>query len=222
MCIRDSIVAVQPISLGLVEAPGAYGADIVVGEGQPLGSPITGGGPIYGIFACSKPYLRLMPGRIVGRSIDVDGKEAYCLTLSTREQHIRRHRATSNICTNETLIALMGAMHMSLLGPEGLHDLAVRNMAACTLGKQKLSAVNGLTLPHASSHHFQEFVIELPGRASDCLAYLDSVGTSVVLTCIAGIPLVPTGFSFRLQTRQKRMKSSCWLRTWKCGLPVRG
>ena len=102
------IVGVQPISLGLVEAPGHYGADIVVGEGQPLGSPMTAGGPIYGIFACSKPYLRLMPGRIVGRSIDVDGKEAYCLTLSTREQHIRRHRATSNICTNETLIALMG------------------------------------------------------------------------------------------------------------------
>ena len=83
-------------------------ADIVVGEGQPLGSPVTGGGPLYGIFACTKPYLRLMPGRIAGRSIDVDGKEAYCLTLSTREQHIRRHRATSNICTNETLIALMG------------------------------------------------------------------------------------------------------------------
>jgi glycine dehydrogenase subunit 1 len=170
------IVAVQPISLGLVEAPGAYGADIVVGEGQPLGSPITGGGPIYGIFACSMPYLRLMPGRIVGRSIDVDGKEAFCLTLSTREQHIRRHRATSNICTNETLIALMGAMHMSLLGPEGLHDLAVRNMAACTLGKQKLSAIDGVHLPHASSHHFQEFVVELPGPASDCLTYLDSVG----------------------------------------------
>ena len=170
------IVGVQPISLGIVEAPGAYGADIVVGEGQPLGSPITGGGPIYGIFACSKPYLRLMPGRIVGRSIDVDGKEAYCLTLSTREQHIRRHRATSNICTNETLIALMGAMHMSLLGPEGLHDLAVRNMAACTLGKQKLAAINGVSLPHQSSHHFQEFVVELPGQASDCLAYLDSVG----------------------------------------------
>ena len=170
------IVAVQPVSLGLIEAPGHFGADIVVGEGQPLGSPITGGGPIYGIFACSKAYLRLMPGRIVGRSIDVDGKVAYCLTLSTREQHIRRHRATSNICTNETLIALMGAMHMALLGPEGLHALAVRNMTACILAKQKLSHIKNITLPHSNSHHFNEFVIELPGPSKDCLSHLDGVG----------------------------------------------
>ena len=170
------IVAVQPVSLGLVEAPGQYGADIVVGEGQPLGSPVTGGGPIYGIFACSKTYLRLMPGRIVGRSIDVDGKVAYCLTLSTREQHIRRHRATSNICTNETLIALMGAMHMALLGPEGLQALAVRNMTACLLAKQKLGEIEQIQLPHSNSHHFNEFVIELPGSSEDCLAHLDTVG----------------------------------------------
>ena len=170
------IVAAQPVSLGLVEAPGQYGADIVVGEGQPLGSPVTGGGPIYGIFACTKAYLRLMPGRIVGRSIDVDGKVAYCLTLSTREQHIRRHRATSNICTNETLIALMGAMHMALLGPEGLHTLAVRNMTACLLAKQKLGEIKNIVLPHSSNHHFNEFVIELPGSSEDCLSHLDSVG----------------------------------------------
>ena len=170
------IVGVQPVSLGVVEAPGKYGADIVVGEGQPLGSPPTCGGPIYGIFACSKPYLRLMPGRIVGRSIDVDGKEAYCLTLSTREQHIRRHRATSNICTNETLIALMGAMHMALLGPEGLQHLAARNMTACALAKQKLSEIGGVTIPHLASPNFNEFVVELPRNANDCLKYLDSVG----------------------------------------------
>ena len=170
------IVGVQPVSLGLVEAPGNYGADIVVGEGQPFGSPITAGGPIYGIFACSKPYLRLMPGRIVGRSIDVDGKEAYCLTLSTREQHIRRHRATSNICTNETLIALMGAMHMSLLGPEGLHHLALRNITACNLAKQKLMEINTIAIPHILGTHFNEFIVELPASAADCLEYLDRVG----------------------------------------------
>ena len=170
------IVGVAPVSLGLVEAPGNYGADIVVGEGQALGSPITYGGPLYGIFACTKVYLRQMPGRIVGRSIDVDGKEAFCLTLSTREQHIRRHRATSNICTNETLIALMGAMHMSLLGPEGLQKLAQRNMAACQLAKQKLSELGTIELPHLTGANFNEFVVELPGSAADCLAYLDTQG----------------------------------------------
>jgi len=170
------IVGVQPVSLGLLEAPGHYGADIVVGEGQPLGSPITGGGPIYGIFGCTKTYLRLMPGRIVGRSIDVDGKEAYCLTLSTREQHIRRHRATSNICTNETLIALMGAMHMSLLGPEGLQHLAVRNMAASTQLKRQLSCLESVYLPYADQSHFNEFVVELPATTSECLTYLEGQG----------------------------------------------
>ena len=170
------IVGVNPVSLGMIEAPGNYGADIVVGEGQPLGSPPTAGGPIYGIFACSKPYLRLMPGTIVGRSIDADGKEAYCLTLSTREQHIRRQRATSNICSNETLIALMGAMHMALLGPEGVRDLAIRNMTACILAKQKLSEISTIALPQLHSTHFNEFIVELPGKASDCLAYLDGVG----------------------------------------------
>jgi len=170
------IVGVSPVSLGLVEAPGNYGADIVVGEGQSLGSPITYGGPLYGIFACSKNYLRQMPGRIVGKSIDVDGNEAFCLTLSTREQHIRRHRATSNICTNETLIALMGAMHMSLLGPEGLKLLAQRNMAACQLAKEKIVKIPGISLPHESGYHYNEFAIELPGSASDCLEYLDSRG----------------------------------------------
>jgi glycine dehydrogenase subunit 1 len=169
------IVGIQPVSLGMVEAPGAYGADMVVGEGQPLGSPMTCGGPLYGIFACHKPYLRLMPGRIVGRSVDVDGNEAYCLTLSTREQHIRRHRATSNICTNETLIALMGAMHMALLGPEGLQELALRNMSASQKLKEELSNIAGLNLPHEGPH-FNEFVLEVPGSAHSCLEYLDSQG----------------------------------------------
>ena len=169
------IVGVQPVSLGVVEAPGHYGADIVVGEGQPLGSPVTGGGPLYGIFACTQPYLRLMPGRIVGRSVDVDGKEAYCLTLSTREQHIRRHRATSNICTNETLIALMGAMHMALLGPDGLRDLAHRNMLACQKTKEILEQTPGVTIVH-SAPHFNEFAIEVNGSAAECLSYLDANG----------------------------------------------
>ncbi len=170
------IVGVQPTSLGIIEAPGEYGADIVVGEGQPLGSPLTFGGPIYGIFACKEAYLRQMPGRIVGRSIDGEGREAYCLTLSTREQHIRRHRATSNICTNETLIALMGAMHMALLGPEGMRDLAIRNMAACQSLKAQIEDTPRLSLLHPDAAHYNEFAISLPGKAADALRYLDDNG----------------------------------------------
>ncbi len=170
------IVGVQPTSLGLVEAPGNYGADIVVGEGQPLGSFMSGGGPIYGIFSCSKKYLRQMPGRIVGKSIDSRGQEAYCLTLSTREQHIRRHRATSNLCTNETLIALMGAMHMALLGPEGIEKLSLRNFASRQLTESLLSEVDGLNFPHSSLPHYNEFVVELPRPASEALEYLDKKG----------------------------------------------
>ena len=170
------IVAVQPTSLGLIEAPGEYGADIVVGEGQALGSPLTFGGPIYGIFACKDAYIRQMPGRIVGRSIDGQGREAYCLTLSTREQHIRRHRATSNICTNETLIALMGAMHMALLGPEGMRSLALRNMAACEVLKQQLAGISGISLRYPDAANYNEFVIKLPRTAASLLDYLDERG----------------------------------------------
>ncbi|MGB2017845.1 MAG: hypothetical protein ACPHX2_04730, partial [Candidatus Poseidoniaceae archaeon] len=170
------IVGVNPVSLGLYEAPGHYGADIVVGEGQPFGSPMTAGGPIYGIFACSKAYMRQMPGRIVGRTIDEDEQTAYCLTLSTREQHIRRHRATSNLCTNETLIALMGAMHMSLLGPEGVRALAVRNAAALHAVVDALHGVDGVEFVHPDGHHFNEIAVRLPGTAADCISALEAHG----------------------------------------------
>ena len=113
------IVGVDVVSLGIVEPPGNWGADIVVGEGQPFGIGPTAGGPIYGIFACGQNYTRQMPGRIVGLTRDVDGKRAFTLTLSTREQHIRRHRATSNICSNETLIALMGPCTWHYSAPRG-------------------------------------------------------------------------------------------------------
>ena len=167
------VVGVQPVSLGLVAPPGDYGADIVVGEGQPFGIGPTAGGPIYGLFACSQAYIRQMPGRIVGLSMDSDGERAFTLTLSTREQHIRRHRATSNICSNETLIALMGAMHMALLGPEGLQTLAQRNAGACAATKAALLTLDGVESVHPNGAHFNEFAIRLPRPAADLLSFLD-------------------------------------------------
>ena len=170
------IVGVDAVSLGLVEPPGHWGADIVVGEGQPFGIGPTGGGPIYGIFACTKEFLRLMPGRIVGQSIDTEGKTAYTLTLSTREQHIRRHRATSNICSNETLIALMGAMHMSLLGPEGLEKLATRISSSTYAVMEAVTDIPGVELVNPGGAFFREFAIRLPGPAKDALSSMDASG----------------------------------------------
>jgi len=177
------IIGVNAVSLGLMEAPGNYGADIVVGEGQPFGIGPTGGGPIYGIFACKDNFIRQMPGRIVGLSHDSDGQRAFTLTLSTREQHIRRHKATSNICSNETLIALMGAMHMALLGPAGLEMLAIRNAAAAISVKKALSSIEGISLAHPNSSHFNEFVVSLPDSAKSLCEYLDRRGIT------PGLPL---------------------------------
>ena len=170
------IVGVDAVSLGIVEAPGNYGADIVVGEGQPFGIGPTAGGPIYGLFACAKEYLRQMPGRIVGKTLDEDGRDAFTLTLSTREQHIRRHRATSNICSNETLIALMGAMHMALLGPEGLERLALRVAAATEATKRAVCAIPGVELVDPETPNFRDFAVKLPGDAGEAVAHMDRAG----------------------------------------------
>ena len=136
----------------------------VGGAGHAFGRGATAGGPIYGLFACTEKYLRQMPGRIVGQTFDSNGKQAFTLTLSTREQHIRRHKATSNICSNETLIALMGAMHMALLGPSGVQKLAIRNAAACEMTKRSDLSIPGIELLHnnhsGENHppqHYNEF-----------------------------------------------------------------
>ena len=170
------IVGVDVTSLGVVEPPGNWGADIVVGEGQPFGIGPTAGGPIYGIFACKKDFLRLMPGRIVGQSIDTAGKTAYTLTLSTREQHIRRHRATSNICSNETLIALMGAMHMALLGPVGLETLSTRILSSTRMAIDELSSLEGLEFAFPKSPVFREFAVKVPGKSSEALSHIFELG----------------------------------------------
>lgn len=172
------IVGVNATSLGVIEAPGNWGADIVVGEGQAFGIGATAGGPLYGIFACTDKYIRQMPGRIVGKTFDDNGADAFTLTLSTREQHIRRHKATSNICSNETLIALMGGMHMALLGPMGLEKLACRNAAACQVTMAGVLSLDGIELLFNDVGAYNEFTVVLPSSAESALAHLDGLGVN--------------------------------------------
>jgi glycine dehydrogenase subunit 1 len=134
------------VSLGLLKSPGEMGADIVVGEGQSIGVGLNFGGPYVGLFACKEKFVRQMPGRLCGETVDADGKRGFVLTLSTREQHIRREKATSNICTNAGLCALAFSVHMTLLGEAGLRRLAVVNHAKARSTSSRLAAIPGVTV----------------------------------------------------------------------------
>jgi glycine cleavage system P protein (glycine dehydrogenase) subunit 1 len=155
------LVGSEPISLGILKAPGEVGADIVVGEGQPLGNHMNYGGPLLGIFACKgDALLRQMPGRIIGKTTTQDGKQdAYCMALQTREQHIRREKATSNICTNEALLALAAAMYLALQGPEGLRELCTTILDRTSYAIEQLRKVQGVSAPGFEAFHFMEFTV---------------------------------------------------------------
>ncbi|MBU2590882.1 MAG: aminomethyl-transferring glycine dehydrogenase subunit GcvPA [Nitrospinota bacterium] len=159
-------VVVEPVSLGILKPPGDFGADIVVGEGQAFGNPMNFGGPGVGFFASRDKYMRQMPGRLIGQTVDKNGKRGYVLTLSTREQHIRREKATSNICSNQSLCALAAAVHLSLLGKGGLKKVALLNLRLADYAKEKLGSVKGCKL-RFSSQIFNEFVVELPIPAEE-------------------------------------------------------
>lgn len=156
-------VVTEPVALGAIKAPGEMGADIVVGEGQSLGVGLQFGGPYVGLFATRDKYVRQMPGRLCGETVDASGKRGYVLTLSTREQHIRREKATSNICTNSGLCALAFSIHLTLLGEHGLRDLASLNHAKAVLAAQRLAAIPGIRLVNES--FFNEFTLVLPRPA---------------------------------------------------------
>lgn len=155
------VVGIDPISLGVAKSPGDYNADIVIGEGRALGNQIDFGGSSLGIFACKKEYLRQMPGRIIGMTKDIEGKKAFCMTLQTREQHIRRGKATSNICTNEGLCALTASVYMSWLGSDGLFNISKTNFEAGQALAKKISSINSFDLIF-DSIHFNEFVVKCP------------------------------------------------------------
>jgi glycine dehydrogenase subunit 1 len=156
-------VVTEPVALGALRAPGEMGADIVVGEGQSIGVGLQFGGPYVGLFACKEKFVRQMPGRLCGETVDAEGKRGFVLTLSTREQHIRREKATSNICTNSGLCALAFSIHMTLLGERGLRDLAALNHAVAVAAADRLSKVPGVRLLNDS--FFNEFTLVLPREA---------------------------------------------------------
>jgi glycine dehydrogenase subunit 1 len=165
------VVSFDPISVGLLKRPGDYGADIAVAEGQCLGNYLMYGGPYLGILACRQEFVRKIPGRIVGQTIDRRGQRCWVLTLQTREQHIRREKATSNICTNQGLLALRSTMYLSALGPEGLRETAELCAAKAQYAAEKLTKIPGVRLAF-DRPFFKEFTLRVPGDVRQTLADL--------------------------------------------------
>jgi glycine dehydrogenase subunit 1 len=198
------IASVYPISLGLLKPPGLMGADIVTGEGQSLGMPVSFGGPYLGFMATRMKYVRKMPGRIAGKTVDAEGREGFVLTLQAREQHIRREKATSNICTNEGLCAITALVYLSLLGKEGLRELAQVCADKACYAQQRLTEVAGVRLRYPGRWYFNEFVVDLPLPADKVIRRL------MHREMAAGFPLVrywpEMDHSLLLAVTEKRTK----------------
>lgn len=177
------VVSADPVSLGALEAPGQYGADLVVGDIQPLGNHLSFGGPYGGFMATKNAYTRQLPGRLVGKAVDKDGRPCYTLTMQTREQHIRRDKATSNICTNQALNVLRATVYLSLVGPQGLAHIAKLSAVKAHQLARKLSAVAGMQFPLSQQPYLNEFVVQPPIPVEQFLAGLESRGI------LGGIPL---------------------------------
>ena len=175
------LVFTEPVALGALKSPGDMGADIVVGEGQSLGVGLNFGGPYVGLFATKTKYLRQTPGRIAGQTIDLEGHRGWVLTLNAREQHIRRERATSNICTNSGLCALAFSIHLSLLGEQGLQHLALLNHEAAMATADQLNQISGVEV--LNENYFNEFTVRLPRPAEPIIEYLAEKNV------LAGVPI---------------------------------
>lgn len=180
------VFVTDPMAMGLLKSPGQMGADIVVGEGQCLGNYMSYGGPYLGLFAASNELVRLMPGRIVGITKDIDGRRGFVLTLQTREQHIRRDKATSNICTNQGLMATRATIYMSLIGPSGLREIGEACGRRAAYLMKKIAAIPGFSLPHKGPH-FREFLVRVPGTAEEFFAFMAERNV------LAGVPMSRIG-----------------------------
>ena len=179
-----AVMVANPLALALYKTPAAFGADICVGDGQPLCSPPAGGGPFVGFFAAVDKLARKLPGRIVGRTVDADGKTCYALTLQTREQHIRREKATSNICTNNALMALAANINLALLGPTGITELAELNLQKAHYAAERLGSLPGVEPLFPDAPFFNEFALRLPpGKAAEAWEKLPRRGI------VPGLPL---------------------------------
>ena len=176
------LVAADPVTAGLLRPPGEYGADVVVAEGQPFGTPLSFGGPYLGIFTCRREHVRRLPGRLVGETVDVDGRRAYVTTLRTREQDIRREKASSNVCTNQTLIAVAAVVHLGWLGTAGLRELALRCARGTRYAREAVLAVEGVE-PLATAPVLREFAVRVPVPAETVVERMADEGF------LAGVPL---------------------------------
>lgn len=189
----------DPLAFGIFAPPGECGADIYAGEGQTLGLPLSAGGPYLGLFACRKEYVRKMPGRLVGAAKDVDGKSGFVLALQTREQHIRREKATSNICTNQGLMALSALIHLALLGREGYKSVAQLCFQKAHYLASKVDALEGFSLPMGMKF-FREFVVRCPVPAETIISRGAKRGI------LPGTPLAEDEFFLRVAVTEKRSK----------------
>lgn len=201
-----AIVSSDPIALALLTPPGEMGADVVVGEGQPLGNPLNYGGPTFGYFAVQAPLVRKMPGRLVGATVDRRGSRGYVLTLQAREQHIRREKATSNICSNHSLNALMATIYMASLGPQGLRDVALLSTAKAHYLADRLKEI-GIPLAFPDEPFLYEFVVQVPGSVADLNQHLLNAGY------LGGFDLGQwhpkwAGY-WQLATTEKRTRAEC-------------
>lgn len=197
------VVSFDPISLGLLKRPGQYGADIAVAEGQCLGNPMAYGGPVLGLLACREPFVRKMPGRLVGQTVDRHGQRCWVLTLQTREQHIRREKATSNICTNQGLLALRAAVYLAAVGPKGFQETAELCVRKAHYAAERLTASAGVRL-YFDRPFFKEFSLKVLGDVPGLLERLVPAGFHAGLHLGRWFPNLADGLSVAVTEKRTR------------------